>query len=321
MTRVPFAPALALALGLLAAGPAQAEFQSFIDGTCGAGCADPVSEQAAARDNWSALQTMGTTKWIGASLGGRTVDAGSLLGASRVAGASELDRWLNTGEASSTEVAQQMSSALSSGTGLDVKLITGNFAGNDAWNGQLDASSLASALGTSIGGAGGGGGGGYCDQGIDKAQNANAQRYVNAMQSIATSGDYGFSQNGGKPVQSGSPSGSGYFSGGCLEQLMQGSRDLLFRPPGLSGLLSQLGGMFGGGGGGAGGGAAGCAAAPSVMSQVTKSMPQSIFSGGNGGFLPAAAFGGGGLMGASGLSSLGGAQMASPRGIASLLGR
>ena len=314
------AASLALALAL-AAGPARAEFQSFVDAFCGAGCADPINEQASARENWSALQTMGTTSWIGSQIGGKTVDAGSLLGASRVAGASELDRWLNTGEASSTQVAQAMSQALGAGSGLDVGLITGmsGTAGGFGRTTSLD-SALGGAIGSAMGTAmGGGGGGGYCDPKIDQAQNANAQKYVNAMQQIATSGDYGFSQNGGQPVSSGQASGSGYFQGGCLEQLMQGSRDMLFRPPGLSGLLSQLGGMFGGGGGG---GAAGCASAPTVMSQIQKSMPQSIFSSGNGGFLPAQAFGGSSLMAGSGLAGLGGSSMRSgPASISALLGR
>jgi hypothetical protein len=64
--------------------------------------------------------------------------------------------------------------------------------------------------------------------------------------------------------------------------MMSGTRDMLFKPPGLSSLLSQLGSMFGGGGGGGGG----CGNAPSIMSQIAGSFPSGSFGAGNGGFFP-----------------------------------
>ncbi len=103
------------------------------------------------------------------------------------------------------------------------------------------------------------------------------------MQDIATDKELGFSMLGGQGISSGQRSQSGYFGSSCLDSMMSGTRDMLFKPPGLSSLLSQLGSMFGGGGGGGGGG---CGNAPSIMNQIAGSFPSGSFGAGNGGFFP-----------------------------------
>ena len=299
------------ALVSMGATGARASIADFIAATCGANCADSIGEESLARQNWSALSAMGTTQWIGASMGPVTVDASSLLAAARVAGATELDRWLNTGVASSDATAAAMSDALSRYTGIEITGITGTLGpngqttgygtgtgGTSLFSGGTSTSGLDGTLNNFLQtalagpngfmGPGGGGGSGYCNQSISDAVNTNAQKFVDNMQRIATSGEFGFSQLGGAAISSGQRSQNGYFGSSCLDSMMQGTRDMLFKPPGLSSLLSQLGNMFGGGGSGGGG----CGSAPSVLQQVANSLPRGIFQNtGSGGFFPYLGFG------------------------------
>lgn len=299
------AGAALLALSL-ASVPAQAQVSTFIERTCGVGCVDPIGEEARARDNWNAMAAMGTTQWIGGQMSGTTIDASSLLAAARVAGTVELDNWLRTGQTSDPSIARLMANALQTVYGIDVSSITGIYptsTGSGSGTSSGSASSnldtmLSGILGSSgqvsngLFGPGGGGNSGYCDPSVSQAQNAIAQKYVQNMQEIATSGEFGFSQNGGQAISSGQRSQNGYFGSSCLDKLMQGTRDMLFKPPQLGQLLSQLGTMFGGGSGGSGGSTSGCNAADSVLKQVTNSMPSGIFQGvGNGGFFPQMGFG------------------------------
>lgn len=286
---------------LVAPSVASAQLASFISSTCGAGCSDPVGEEGAARQNWSALQQLGTTQWIGASYGSGTVTAAGLLAASRVVGATELDRYLRTGQSSDASTAALVQSSMAAASAIDVTAITGTApagrslalaataAGAEASAASAIPAAAAASLGSALSGAvsgnfygpGLGGSSGYCDNSIANAQNAGAQQYINNMVNISTSGEYGFSQLGGVPISAGQRSQSGFYGTSCLERLMQGSRDLLFKPPQLSTLLSMLGSMFGGSGGNS------CNNAPSVLNQVMQSMPNGMFgNAGAGGFFP-----------------------------------
>ncbi|AOG03301.1 hypothetical protein [Bosea sp. RAC05] len=345
--------ALVLAAGLaLMPVPAHAQTTSFIAATCGTTCSDPLGEESAARSNWAALSAMGTTQYVGAAFNGGTIDASALLSASRIAGPVVLDGFLRTGQTSDQATTQAIIQALTV-TGIDVSGITGVSASQSTnstssynptsssdpygFSSDPNNSSIASQLtqvlaGNTNGqfGSAGNSSNVACDQSIASAQVASAQQFVNNMVTIATSGDLGFSQNGGQAVSSGQRSQSGYFGSSCLDSLMQGKSDLLFRPPQLGQLISQLSSMFGGGGSGSGGSGSsggGCGNAPSILSQVAQSMPSAIFSmTGNGGFLPHLAFGGedgnGPTMNAFGLNTTPRtANTASTGGIASLFSR
>ncbi len=252
-----------LASSILLAPGAHAQTSTFIAATCGGGCSDPLGEEAAARSNWTTLTALGTTQYVGASFNGGTIDASSLLAASRVAGPVVLDTYLRTGQAPDTTTAQAILNALGI-TGIDVSGITGvspsgsnnnSYGAGSNTNGSSpgDNSSsmltqLANVLSGNTNGQFGSAGNASnvaCDESIASATVAAAQQHINNMVTIATSGDYGFSQNGGSAVSSGQRSQSGYFGSSCLDSLMQGNRDLLFRPPQLSQLISQLQGMFG----------------------------------------------------------------------------
>lgn len=347
-----------LASCILLAPGSQAQTSSFIAATCGSACSDPLGEETAARSNWTTMTALGTTQYVGAAFNGGTIDASSLLAASRVAGPVVLDTYLRTGQAPDSATAQAILNALGI-TGIDVSGITGlsqsgsntSYGGSSNINGSSSGDNSSSMLtqlanvlsGNTNGqfGSAGSASNVACDESIASATVAAAQQHINNMVTIATSGDYGFSQNGGSAVSSGQRSQSGYFGSSCLDTLMQGNRDLLFRPPQLSQLLSQLQGMFGGGGsGGSSGGGSGssggsggssgssgnCANAPAILQQVMSSMPSGIFSGkGNGGFFPHLGFGGGegtSTMNAFGLTSnVSRASTSSTGGIATLFSR
>lgn len=287
-------------LGLLAGiAPAQAQYSDFLSVTCGANCVDPIGEQFDSKQNWEALQTMGTTDFVGSSLDGMTIDAGSLLAAARMVGATELDRWLRTGGASSEGIVSQIMAAFTSGNGLNVGRVVGNSFSTSSIEGEtsIPTLDLASFSATADGRGVGGGGSGYCDSTIDSAQNAAAQNYVNNVMEAAYSEEYGFSQTGGVSAGSNSHSDTGLFGGSCLDIFMQGDKDTLFRPPQLSQLLTSLTQMFGsgttGGIGGSSTPAGNCANAPTVYQQVQNSMPNAAFTPGNGGFFPTSEYGGG----------------------------
>ena len=296
----------------------------FLSVTCGTDCADPLGELSAAQQNWSALQAMGTTDYIGSAFNGTTLDASSLLAASRVVGASQVDNWLRTGATPDQQTYDMIVQALSYGAGYDVSNVTGVMpASNGGTSGtstadysptgigssSIDQSMLTqfatannSALGILSDGinmlsAAGNGSQTTCNQSIAKAQNANAQSFINNMMTLITGNGTGFSVLGGASVASGQRSSNGVFGSGCLDKLMQGNMDTLFSPPGLSSLVGQLGSMFGGMGGsssgsssGSSGGSNGCGNAPSVSTQIAQSFPQSIFSNSGGGFFPALGF-------------------------------
>lgn len=269
--------------------PAQAAFSDFMTATCGPTCKDAVGEQRSASENWKALEKMGTTSYVGATVGEFQIDASSLLAAARQVGPVEIDRWLRTGEASSSFAAEDIMSALSSVSGIDLSRITGNKFGANLGGSEEDGVDVLEAFTTASNSkllGPGLGGGAYCDQNIDSALNASAQNYVNGVVAAAEDSEMGFSQAGGGSIGDNSHSDSGLFGGSCLDMFMTGDRDTLFRPPQLSQLVSMMSSMFGAEAEG------NCANAPTVHEQVANSTPNAAFMPGNGGFFPGHEYGG-----------------------------
>jgi hypothetical protein len=273
----------------------------FVAAICGVGCPTASMEESIALQNWSALQVAGDLGWLGANYNGVTVDPSSMLAAARVAGVTQLDTWLNSGTTGDATEDALIADAILRGTGYDVSNITGNlnpgssgsatpptnYAATDSNAGSDRLAQLAGVT-ASTGGAGiswiSGGGTPICNSSVASAQNAQAQSYVNNMLTIAQ-GASGISTLSGNPVSAGGASGAGMFNSGCLSTLMSGSRDLLFKPPGLGSLLSSMASMFGGGGSGGSSGSSGCNNAPSPQTQVAQSNPTGIFYA-IGGFFP-----------------------------------
>jgi hypothetical protein len=230
-----------------------------------------------------------------------------------VAGATELDAWLNTGTTGNAATDQLIATAVLGDTGYDVSAVTGYLnqgtqsttatptsTGSASFQNQLNTiNNLGAGILTGGGGlninSAAGTGTALCSPTIASAQNAQAQSFVNNMMKVVT-GAGGVSTMSGQTVAAGGASGQGVFGSSCLSSLMSGSRDTLFKPPGLGSLVSQIGSMFGSGGasggGSSGGGSSGCGNAPSPLTQAAQSNPTGIFYNG-GGFFPALGFGAG----------------------------
>lgn len=264
--------------------PALADFNQFMNLTCGTSCKDPVGERSSTTTNWSAFGDMGTRDFIGSTVDGSTIDASGILAAARIVGATEVDRWLRSGQSSSLEVSDAIMGAISSFGGIDLSGIVGKqFStasvgnGTDATNALLNFASLDRG---SMGFGPGGGGAASCDAAIDADINASAKGYIEGVVAASESENYGFSQVGGQAVSGNSRSESGLFGGSCLDIFMTGDKDMLFRPPQLSQLVDQLSSMFGAEAAGS------CTGMPTVHEQVASGMPNSAFQPGRGGFFP-----------------------------------
>jgi hypothetical protein len=305
--------ALALAtctVAVLATGGAIAQTSNIVQLACQPNCGDVVGTRSMLDSAWKAFESMGTTSFIGSSVGGVSLDAGSLLNAASKVGASEVDRLLRSGLTSSDAIGASVLSAFGSGSGADVSSIVAGLAGQSGNGGLSSLASMDSSDVLSNATDGGFGGTPACDSAVGQGLTAASQKYVENVMNASTSSDYAFSQMGGSTVSS-KATGGGMFGGSCIDKFMQGAKDILFKPPQLSQLLSSVSQSFGGKSGSNGS----CSGGPSPLEQIKGSMPKGLFAGG-GGFFPAdsgdgSGAGGGGFWSGKSLASAEPAQIQS----------
>lgn len=219
---------------------------------------------------WNALETMGTTKFLGGMLGNLKLDESSLIAGALSIGASEFDTLLNGGgiNTASSGAVQSLLSNMNSAAGLDLSYITGSFSNG---GGQATTASLMSGSGASFSGA--------CDTSVASALAENGKAHVDKIVTAAMSGEFGFSKV--KDLQSSNGSGSGFGALGCLDKLFQNSgSDIMFKPPSLGTLTTQIQNWV-------------CGQASSVQEQVAGAFGAGeIFqTGAMGGFFPSKTFG------------------------------
>lgn len=179
---------------------------------------------------WKQLSDMGTTQYLGGMIGGFKLDESSMVAAALSIGATEFDNFLRTGQLSSSlgNMGSVLSSAMSSGAGLDISSIVGSFTGGGG------AISAASVLGTS----GVSASGGLCSPSVAAALASQGEQYVNDIVNVGQSDSYGFSRMGS--LTGGGATG-GFASMGCLDKLFQNTgTDILFKPPTMGMLTSML---------------------------------------------------------------------------------
>lgn len=298
-------------------------WSKFLEVTCGVNCQDPVGERIVNKNNWNVLQSLGTLQFLGASANGHVLDPSAMLAASRVVGPVQFDSWLKTGNITDPVILNKLNTALTVGYGYNVSNAIGNTnygkrSSNDSKSSKsmsvrMNATSDVTTTGdtstgdtsTTTGDATGTSGSSSsfvqslvgtlsdtlssanagCSPSIASAQNASGQSNINSLVSIIT-GSAGFTQINGSSVDAGTTSSSSgsVFGSSCLDKLMTGTRDILFKPPGLSDLLSSLTSMFSGSSGSSGS-SGGCGNASSPLSQIQGSMLTGIFSNA-GGFFP-----------------------------------
>lgn len=224
------------------------------------------------QQTWSALQAMGTTKFLGGMLGGLKLDESSMLAGAMSIGASEFDNLLNGGGlgSSSSGTGQELLGRMTSASGLDLSYLTGSF--TSGGGGTTSISSLLTGGGASSGS-------GECDPSVASALASGGKKHVDNIVTAASSQQYGFSKVGDLTGTSGT--GSGFAALGCLDKLFQNAgSDIMFKPPSLGSLTTQLQNWV-------------CGQAESVQDQVAGAFGSGeIFqTAGIGGFFPSKTFG------------------------------
>lgn len=184
------------------------------------------------QDTWSALKTMGTDQFLGGSIGSFKLDEASMIAGALTIGATEFDNFLRTGSLTniSTDLSSLLSTNMSKAAGIDLSSIVGSFtAGGGSAPGTSFNAASTSALGS----------GGQCSPSVASDLVNVGKKHVDMMRSAALDGRYGVSQINSLAGSSGV--GSGFASLGCLDKLFQNAgSDILFKPPSLSNLISQL---------------------------------------------------------------------------------
>lgn len=177
---------------------------------------------------WSALQAMGTTKYVGGMLGGLKLDESSLIAGALTIGASELDALLGGGglSSSSSGAGGELLSRMNSAAGIDLSYLTGSYTPG---GGAATQSSMLSGASS---------GEGACDTSVASALATGGQQHVDKIVNAAMSGEYGFSKIGDLSSGGG---GTGFAALGCLDKLFQNAgSDIMFKPPSLGSLTNSI---------------------------------------------------------------------------------
>lgn len=183
------------------------------------------------QDTWTALKSMGTDSFAGGMIGSFKLDESSLIAGALTIGATEFDNFLRSGSLSSvTEgISGLLSANMSKAAGINLSSLTGSFtAGGGSTSGTFDVTS-SSASSTD----------GQCDPAIANDLVSVGKKHVEMMRDAALGDEYGVSKMGSLAGSSGT--GTGFASLGCLDKLFQNAgSDVLFKPPSLANLMSQL---------------------------------------------------------------------------------
>lgn len=183
------------------------------------------------QSTWSALKSMGTDKFLGGMIGSFKLDESSLVAGALTIGATEFDNFLRTGSLGSitSDISSLLSSNMSKAAGIDLSSLTGSFtSGGGAANGIFDVTSASASSS-----------GGQCDPGVSNDLVNIGKKHVEMMRDVALGDEYGVSKISSLAGNQGT--GTGFASLGCLDKLFQSAgSDILFKPPSLGNLMSQL---------------------------------------------------------------------------------
>jgi len=226
---IPLQLAAVILLSATALTPAEAASSSTLPTIAFSTQTGINTNQSEIQSTWNALQTMGTTQYLGGVIGNFKLDESSLIAAAMTIGASELDNFLRTGALASAipNVGDVLSKAMSSASGIDLSSMTGSFTGG---GGSLTSAALLSGSGVAAAG-------GQCDPSVAADLASQGQQKVNDIVSVGLSSEYGFSQMS----QMTKGATGGFASMGCLDKLFQNTgTDILFKPPTMGQLTNMI---------------------------------------------------------------------------------
>ena len=231
--------------------------------------------EAEVQETWTALKAMGTTEFVGGTIGNFRLDESAMVAGAMAIGVTEFDNYLRTGTlaTSSSNSGAQMTTAMTSSSGLDLSYLIGSFLSGGT---SPTGSALGSILGllTTTGATAAG----QCDPAIAAKQVAVGIGGVNTVVTAGLSPTLGFSQNS---AIGGSTTSTGFATTSCLDNLFQNAgANILFTPPSLGSLMTSLQGWS-------------CPMAVSVAAQVMGQWGDMsmLNTASMGGFFPAGTFG------------------------------
>jgi len=183
------------------------------------------------QSTWNALKTMGTDSFLGGMIGSFKLDEASLIAGALSIGSTEFDNFLRTGSLGSitSDIAKLLSNNMLKAAGTNFSSLIGSFTtGGGSTTGSFSATSVSAAAT-----------GGQCDPGVSNDLVNIGKKHVEMMREAALGDEYGFSKI--NSLAGGQGTGTGFASLGCLDKLFQNAgSDILFKPPSLGNLMSQL---------------------------------------------------------------------------------
>lgn len=280
----------AAVLACLAPTTAFASADDFIARFCANGnCANPTVTRQQMRPTWDALTATGTAQFVGGSIDGIRLTPATMVAGAMTVGIPAYDSLLRTGQVpfAGADARAAVMGAMTNVQNVDINTAVGMPTTGSAANGARDAASTISSLAAVISGAStdmpnaqsyNG-----CDAQLERMQIASAANFVNDRSTLANS-DAGFTRKDGMGAgqsatneigNGGRPMSSGFTGMNCLGNLFNFSNlDILFKPPLMNNMMSQLGGMR-------------CGPAISGISSILNPVQSSFFqTNGMGGFLP-----------------------------------
>jgi hypothetical protein len=277
-------------IACLAPAAAFASADDFIARFCANGnCANPTLTRQQMRPTWDAMTASGTAQFVGGSIDGIRLTPATMVAGAVTVGVPAFDALLRTGQVpfAGSDARAATMSAMTSVQNVDINTTVGLPTTGSAAGGARDAASTVNSLAAVISGSNAdlpnAQSNNGCDSQLERMQIASAATFVNDRATLAGS-DAGFTRKDGMGASQsatneigngGRPMSAGFTGMNCLGNLFNFSNlDILFKPPLMNNMMSQLGSMR-------------CGQAISGISSILNPVSSSFFqTNGMGGFLP-----------------------------------
>lgn len=261
---------------------------------CASPATTPTIENQQLRPTWEALTAAGTAQFLGGAIDGVRLTPATMVAGARVLGVPAFDAMLRTGQVpfAGREARAAAVSRMGAVSGVDINTVVGlpqqtsagtpNRQADGGANLAASPAAFVTGQDSAIPGATAVSG---CDPQVERMQIAAAANNVNQASTLATSGMGYTRMDGQGAMQSltnelgsgGRSMANGFTGTNCLSNLFQfANLDMLFQPPLMSNLMSQVNGMT-------------CQQAISAIASLGGPVSAAVFqTSGMGGFFPGA---------------------------------
>lgn len=180
---------------------------------------------------WSQLTALGTNQFLGGTIGSFKLDESSMIAGAKAIGTVEFDNFLRTGKLNSSnpDLANILSEVMSKGAGFDFSSMINSYTPN---GGALSNQASANITG----GGSASSADGMCSPDVAQSLVDQGNQHVNERVEIASSEEFGFSD-----LKQATGGTTGFAGMSCMDKLFQNAgSDILFKPPSLGSLTSQI---------------------------------------------------------------------------------